>query len=1809
MKLKAFKQSLNLILHKKRLMKKITFQHFMTEMLRITFYNNSSYYTNTFLIFLNFLQLLSFIFKLNFDNFNDEKFRFFYEITLYSNFSNILIYFSSNQVTYLAFGLTVCLVHFILLYPIFLTFFKRWLNIKFSDNAIIKFLNVIYQKILQIFNWILVIPILEICMNLTDCESFSYIQENINNPNCSIPIYIWCLVFWVCGLSFMINFFYLWIFVDNTFLNISNLKADLNFFSFLALILKFIVVISFSFIYDKMRIFVYFFLLLISVILLLDYFKNFPIRNQKINRRYIASLCSFVTYVFLMLIWNYTNLLKQYDLFYIQSIMVILAYKAGENIQENNYHRILRTNFKEIHHKNFLIEEMIFLFENKEAKSNYFLLKGIFQQHIKQCKVPFCKLRKKHMENFEELNEILKLKIINDFIVYLYSDAIEEANRPGSSSAIYVEKFIMKYASFLTNFNLNSIKAFFEIQKILSKFSKSKLSYYFQCVKSVVLNDIKTNIYEKEKEKALNIGNNSSLIDEKQLDIATFLDILREKHVFEEYSLKLLKEKIEFWDNYKNGLQSYEEAFKTLTTIIKKLKKFQRDLSEKMSSHSRSRNFFLYKYSSFFQCILFNNINEAIKLEEEIDLIKKREFTQNTTILSYITFFDDTTIPIKASFVRNHGEILEESKTSKLSEIFGYTKEELKSLNLIDLMPSIIAEYHDSFFEWYLNKPINKNLPVKKFSDVYAKKKDDLIFPINFFIGYAFHIKDDFVFNAIIKPSRFNDGIKTQNKGLLFDEKGIIQGVNDEFFKMFLQSFPLIKPSDFKLLSIFSLVHNLKDILEKNNVLEQRTNMTIRNQTSNFLLPKNLMEIIDILQIKHKEESNFTNEISFYSKKSKSNKMLKSLTVNNNSSNANKNQQSPFLMKFYRMKNVSLEKKTLFNQKYKENSISNKDIIDELINEENIERLLVSYDLKIHFYSYGLKQTNNLMIVYFTINRVKTINIDNKNKTYNDFTIQTSYNKQVDPFAIPESSLISDVPTNFLQMPPENIPDFGQMSNNSDRNLSDLLPPALLEEIRLNQGNINTSERLKNMKNDANMMMIQKSEVDIQSSRKSYEVRDSVSRKVELQNLPIKENFFSARALAIEINEFRNSSQNNDPDFNSFNSSKSNVKEKQIEDSKGGHSDKAIVDMDIASQSASSIGELNKTFSIFKSISKLQTTRPRVMFTLAISFWLEICFIVIYCIVIYQFSVQYISTYYNPLQFALENFSRFTTSLSTATMASTELEFYKRNLSWIEENSLEKSIIFEVIEEAFVEVRYSINKERNNPTLFEYQTLFKDSFVNVTDPSEYITKKTSFPDFLDDIIQQIGDIVHETLQSLNLDKLGYLAINFESFSVICYEIIQKIKRELIKTNDETSQSIFIVMIIFVIISILIKIFQLKKILEFYDLLIRLMNIFLRVNEKAAINEVLFLKAIQEKYMNDQDKSNIVFINFPEKCLNKKDYDITSLKDFSINSKKSVVSNKLTIKKNESKKKRTSLHNLKPIHMRKEKFLICIFFLLIFSYFFFIYLYWIVIDAKVVKLIEINNYFNEIYTLPSLIQCLNILLIREKISYNEQLEKSEDPFQKHENRLNYFNDRLNLHLEKLNRMAASFPAFIFNAEEHINNRDLDVLINGNICNDLYQNNIFLLEEKEKCELLLNGAFTRGIINTLNQIINQVNSLLSLGSLDSKYNTTLQLEGIMGYIDEGNVETLIVEHFFQETNQQFFNFMTVYYDSMIISEINNMELVILLTTVVIEFVTIAFALFSYKKMKTLYEEVSLSLSLIPYERLMNDEQTVFLIKKFI
>ena len=78
---------------------------------------------------------------------------------------------------------------------------------------------------------------------------------------------------------------------------------------------------------------------------------------------------------------------------------------------------------------------------------------------------------------------------------------------------------------------------------------------------------------------------------------------------------------------------------------------------------------------------------------------------------------------------------------------------------------------------------------------------------------------------------------------------------------------------------------------------------------------------------------------------------------------------------------------------------------------------------------------------------------------------------------------------------------------------------------------------------------------------------------------------------------------------------------------------------------------------------------------------------------------------------------------------------------------------------------------------------------------------------------------------------------------------------------------------------------------------------------------------------------------------------------------------------------------------------------------------------------------------------------------------------------------------------------------------------------------------------------------------------------------------------------------------YNYMNDYFSSIIYTESDGIKMIIWLTCCIFSMAMGALLVVTWKHLRRVYEKISGVLGLIPFEKLAEDEQTIFLIKQFI
>ncbi len=374
--------------------------------------------------------------------------------------------------------------------------------------------------------------------------------------------------------------------------------------------------------------------------------------------------------------------------------------------------------------------------------------------------------------------------------------------------------------------------------------------------------------------------------------------------------------------------------------------------------------------------------------------------------------------------------------------------------------------------------------------------------------------------------------------------------------------------------------------------------------------------------------------------------------------------------------------------------------------------------------------------------------------------------------------------------------------------------------------------------------------------------------------------------------------------------------------------------------------------------------------------------------------------------------------------------------------------------------------------------------------------------------------------------------------------------------------------------------------QFYQEMMKILNVLLRMNKNEAITEILITNRAISLLSDDFDQ--FLHVNFAEELINRKTVKIID-ENIDKNPKNLINGN---FNKNHRR------NYMKPISRIPRLFLGFFTYIMIFSFLFFTYFYWNMVNDEINTLIDTTNFFQNLYTLPgSIILCKN-LIFRDKLIKNQfstQINTEEKVSNLYELLLN-----LTKEIKKTNILI---PKYALPAENLIKNQNFSTIIQGNICEVILYEGFIDESEKKLCEKIYNGVFTKGLLAISNEFANIDNYYSAILSENSDFSQILSL-----ILEDSIAIDVMAIIFIDNAMEIFYRNIEIYHKNAMFIEQNNLQIMLIITTVFIGGGLVVGMWFYAIFLKKMYRNVSMTLSLIPYERLMNDEQTVFLIKKF-
>lgn len=414
-------------------------------------------------------------------------------------------------------------------------------------------------------------------------------------------------------------------------------------------------------------------------------------------------------------------------------------------------------------------------------------------------------------------------------------------------------------------------------------------------------------------------------------------------------------------------------------------------------------------------------------------------------------------------------------------------------------------------------------------------------------------------------------------------------------------------------------------------------------------------------------------------------------------------------------------------------------------------------------------------------------------------------------------------------------------------------------------------------------------------------------------------------------------------------------------------------------------------------------------------------------------------------------------------------------------------------------------------------------------------------------------------------------------------------------------SIETTMIILIIALFLIKSVQFVYLKKLTDRLIRSINIFLRINQNEAFSEIIFTKEIM--YTIKEPSESYINLNCTERVINKK--TIKMIED----EVKGNINKKEKSQKTKSKKTNFSSHNIKPLSSIYLVVFIFFTFALIFLFIFFNYYYFTITYDLIVEVIEIGLFFQKLNAAPPTVIAFNRICAREKLVTNSLYQYP----QTNERESKLF-EILKGNVENLEEVSINIPKYSAN-NGAMKNEILKAITFGsektNICNEIFLNNDIDLDEKTLCLSVLEGAFSKNLFSVISGLITSIKNEYIIDEpieMNNQVARDKQKEEILLSLKSSvGIDRIMTQYFLIYTLKEFGNILKDFYKTTMYQYINTLHDILLSTTIFILIFVIFMIGLIDSTLKKLYNYIVCILYLIPYEKILNDEQTNFLIKK--
>ena len=731
----------------------------------------------------------------------DEKIIFFAHWNEISPPDFLLYMMGIDLLTLIFYGIMDAILVFCLIYIIVFTILRKlYPEILHNFEIAFKLVNSFYQIFFSSFLWVFYIPFTEVHAGVMVIGGNSFLTEYRDATSYSVkPIYFIFIGSLGITLALLLGIILSYCYITYDFHEKNLLKRSFKYNLVLQLFARTLLVSLYYLNISNIVIIKHMIGHALGITALYDFFKYIPFRDEFICTFYGCATAIYEYVIILFSFWELTNILLEYNLFYlwiVPSVFIIVFIAAFYrykffNVLEIHPKKIDKHNINNIDLFLEIIYELTLMAESQ--KVDKMKLFGIINQLFKY---PIQGLNLFEREKFSKIltpnQEIDRKKIIsilNELFQIFLNDKNIKKNRD-----VY-ENILMKYCTFLSNFQNNPIKAFFELQKLLvlgqiqelehsSEKGSHKPSIIFTIVSNLISEQIEGMIAQTFMYRYKIILDTTSQdkykkIDDKQSENKLSLTFFPRANEICYLSIsefcKVIQEKIVFYEKLHLGFKSLEDVQMdgcTLMSSVKLLKYKLEDRINQIVNESWRENLIVLKLQSLFFRLILNDRLSSIIYEDKIhEIIKKDCLIINS--LSRASFLKSKTIILSISLLKQ-GSLIINKKTNKLANFFGYPLIEFQNILTINkLMPSHLSDFHQHLVDRFIKKGPSNIFNIER--PVYAINKKNYAFPVSLQLTLSFFYENDFCVSALVTK------INSNTMDIIFKENGEIMAMTESF--------------------------------------------------------------------------------------------------------------------------------------------------------------------------------------------------------------------------------------------------------------------------------------------------------------------------------------------------------------------------------------------------------------------------------------------------------------------------------------------------------------------------------------------------------------------------------------------------------------------------------------------------------------------------------------------------------------------------------------------------------------------------------------------------------------------------------------------------------------------------------------------------------------------------------------------------------------------------------------------------------------------------------------------------------------------